>query len=284
VTGDVWINGSFEGRIGAADRGLTLGDGVFDTLTAFRRMPFAGDRHLGRLVSQAASIGIALDAGVVRAGWDAILRRAETEHVILRTTVTRGVTGRGLWPASARQPTVIVSATPWSAALLGQPMRLVTSSIVRNAGSPAARLKSLGYLDNVLASREAADAGATDALFLNAAGMATCTTIANVFAVMGRRLVTPSVADGVMPGIVRALVLEGAEEVGLAASEQSLRTQDLLEAEAVFTTNSVRFVCPVESLDGKPLGRDRDGVAARIAGTIKARIRKTCGFEPGAGS
>jgi branched-chain amino acid aminotransferase len=135
----------------------------------------------------------------------------------------------------------------------------------------------------VLAAREAADAGATDALFLNATGMATCTTIANIFAVMERRLVTPPVADGVMPGIVRALVLEAAAEAGLAASEQSLRAQDLLEAEAVFTTNSVRFVCPVERLDGKRLDRDPDGVAASIESTIRAKIGETCGFEPGVG-
>jgi branched-chain amino acid aminotransferase len=283
VRGGTWIDGSFEGRIDAADRGLTLGDGVFDTLTAFRRLPFAGDRHIGRLVSQAASIGIALDAGVVRAGWDAVLRRAEVEHVILRTTVTRGVTGRGLWPALAPQPTVVVSTMPWNPALLGQPVRLITSSIVRNAGSPASRLKSLGYLDNVLAAREAADAGATDALFLNTAGKAACTTIANIFAVMEGRLVTPPVADGVMPGIVRALVLEAAAEAGLAASEQSLSAQDLLEAEAVFTTNSVRFVCPVGRLDGKPLGSDPDGAVASVASTIRAKIRGTCGLEPGVG-
>jgi branched-chain amino acid aminotransferase len=210
MTRPVWINGAFDGRIDPLDRGLTLGDGVFDTLVAFRRIAFAADRHLARLIGQAGAIGIPVDPGTIRAGWDALLGRAEAEHLIVRTTVTRGVTDRGLWPDSPASPTVIVSALPWSADLFARPARVITSAIRRNADSPASRLKSLGYLDHVLAAREALEKGASDALFLNHGGKVACTTIANVFAVRSGRLVTPPGADGVMPGIMRALVLEAA--------------------------------------------------------------------------
>lgn len=284
MTGAVWINGAFDGRIDPADRGMTLGDGIFDTLVAFRRIPFAGGLHLARLTSQAASIGIAIDPARVRAGWDAVLARFEAEHAILRTTVTRGPSGRGLWPASAPVPTVIVSATAWDATLFGRPARLVTSAIRRNPGSPASRLKSLGYLDNVLAAREAAENGATDALFLTASGKAACTTIANVFALRGERLVTPPVEDGVMPGIMRALVLETAAGCGISAEETPLAGADLPMVDAMFLTNSVRFLSPVDSLDRVALGRRRAEIVAALLDAIAERVQAECGFDPRSGS
>ena len=153
---------------------------------SFRRIPLAGDRHLARLTAHAAAIGIALDPARVREGWNAVIGDAAEEHIILRTTVTRGVTARGLWPKDAAQPTptVVVARAEWSEDAVGRPLRLVTSAIVRNAGSPASRLKTIGYLDNILAAREAAGKGADDALLLNAAGKVACSTIANVFALL----------------------------------------------------------------------------------------------------
>ena len=115
------------------------------------------------------------------------MAKAAPSHVILRTTVTRGVTARGLWPEVDLTPTVMVSATPWNRSLMGKPVRLVTSATSTQSGvARAASLKSLGYLDNILAAREAAAKDADDALFLNASGKVACTTIANVFALHGR--------------------------------------------------------------------------------------------------
>jgi branched-chain amino acid aminotransferase len=280
VSGHVWVNGAFDGRIDPSDRGLALGDGVFDTLVAFGRIPFAGDRHLARLTGQAETIGIPCDPAMVRRGWEAVLARSEAEHVILRTTVTRGVAGRGLWPAASSDPTVIVSATPWARNLLSQPARLVTSSIRRNAASPTSHLKALGYLDNVLAAREAAAAGATDALLLNTDGNVACTAIANVFAVAGDMLLTPPVEDGVLAGIMRGLVLETAAQAGLAATERSLLYDEIRDAEAVFLANSVRFLCPAETLDGHRLGAGRAEVVQALAAAIYVQVREECGVDP----
>jgi branched-chain amino acid aminotransferase len=274
-----WIDGAFDGRIDPADRGLTLGDGVFDTLAAFRRVPFAGERHLERLTAQAASIGIRLDPHLVRRGWSEVLDAAATEHVVLRTTVTRGPAGRGLWPDAPPRPTLMVTAAPWNPALFGRPARLVVSAIARNPTSPASRLKSLNYLDNILAAREAAEAGATDALFLNPAGAVACTTIANVFALTGDRLLTPPLSDGVQPGIVRALVLEAAPALGLVPEQASLSLAELRQADAVFLTNSIRFLAPALSLGSELLGRGSErtkGLAAHLA----ALVESECGFDP----
>ena len=280
MTGPVWINGAFDGRVDPLDRGLTLGDGVFDTLVAFRRTAFAADRHLARLIGHAGAIGIPVEPGTIRAGWDAVLDRAEADHVIVRTTVTRGVSGRALWPDSPSSPTVIVCAFPWSAELFAQPARVVTSTIRRNASSPASRLKSLAYLDHVLAAREAFDRGASDALFINHSGKVACTTIANVFVVRGARLVTPPGVDGVMPGIMRALVLEAADRLGFHAEEASLTREDVAGAEAAFLTNSVRFLAPLDSLDGEAVPRRDEEVIGKLTDAVADQVRKACGFDP----
>jgi branched-chain amino acid aminotransferase len=273
------VNGSFGGHVDPADRGFTLGDGVFDTLTAFNRIPFAGERHLTRLTEQASAIGIEIDGNRVREAWDAVLAYGESEHLILRTTVTRGAAGRGLWPTSTRKPSLIVTATPWNRDLLGKEVRLITSSIKRNPASPSSRLKTLGYLDHVLAAREAASRNVEDALLLNVAGRVACTTIANVFAISGDRLLTPPPAEGVMPGIMRALVLEAASAAGLDSEERALAVEELTQADVVFLTNSVRFLSPVLSVDGITLSR-RGGVSeAELGKSLATKVRDACGFE-----
>lgn len=278
--GPVWINGSLTGRIDPSDRGLTLGDGVFDTALALRRVPFAASRHMKRLVSQAEAIGIPVAEAGLRAGWEAVLAGAEAEEIVLRTTVTRGASARALWPSASPDPTIIVSAAAWNRSLFARQLRLVTSSILRNPGSPTSRLKTLGYLDNILGAREAAERGADDALFLNPLGHVACTTIANLFAVDGERLLTPPLSDGVQPGIMRALVLESAHAAGLRPAEAPLRVADLRTADAVFLTNSVRFLSDVVELDGRPLGRSGAGKVKTLLAAIAGQVRRECGVDP----
>jgi len=275
----VWINGSLRGQIDPFDRGLTLGDGVFDTAVAFRGVAFARDRHIERLVGHAVQIGIPLDRVAVRQGWDAVLGATEEEHVILRTTATRGPGGRSLWPGSDHAVTVMVSARPWHRELFGQSRRLITSTVVRNPGSPSARLKAISYLDNILAAREAAGRGADDALLLTPDGNVACSTIANVFAIMGGALLTPPLSDGVLAGIMRGLVLEGAKAAGLRGSERSLTRKNLLEAESVFLTNSVRFLCPAVTLDGEMLRASRTDAVEKLTSAIAQQVKRECGFD-----
>ncbi len=260
------------------DRGFLLGDGVFDTLVALNGVPFEGERHLARLVGQAAQIDIAIDASEIRTDWQKFI--PGNDPCILRTTVTRGTAERGLWPAKRSTPTRTVSATSWSPALMQGSVSLITSSIRRNEQAPSARLKSLSYLDNILAAREARERGADDALLLNTRGAVACTTIANIFALTATRLVTPPLGDGVLAGIMRALVLELAGDIGLTAEERSLSPSDLAAADLLFVTNSVRFLRPVSALDAttwrktppEPFLALRRAVAARVADTSGYRL------------
>jgi branched-chain amino acid aminotransferase len=179
-------------------------------------------------------------------------------------------------------PTVVVSARPWDPGLFAAPVRLVTSSIRRNHTSPASRLKPLGYLDSILAAREAVERGADDALFLNGRDQVACTTIANLFAIEGDRLITPPTTDGVLAGIMRGLVLAAATGVGLRPVEASLAPADLLIADAVFLTNSVRFLSPVVSLDGRPLVDSGKEAVTALQIAILASALRECGYAPGA--
>ena len=130
-------------------------------------------------------------------------------------------------------------------------MRLATAQVRRNQGSPASRLKSLAYLDNVLARRQAQGLGADEALMLNTVGEIACAAVANVFWIAGDRLFTPSLDCGVLDGILRAGVLAAARRLAIEAAEVRADSQALGDAEAVFVTNSLIGMREVAWLDGR---------------------------------
>lgn len=262
--------------VSALDRGLQLGDGVFDTMTCFEGRLFAGEHHLARLQRHAAAIGIDLDRARLEGALGSLLGELGQRHAIIRTTVTRGQAARGLWPPPGTSPTLLVTAQPWSPALIGQPARLVEAGLPRNQYSPLARLKSLNYLDNILAARRAAEAGADDALIRNLDGNAVCSTIANLFAVVDDGLMTPPCTDGCLDGVMRALILEEAQALGLASRETSFTPALLAQAEGLFLTNSVRLIRPVTALDERVLSPSPRAaeMMSRLFNALLARIER----------
>ncbi len=236
--------------VSAQDRGLLLADGVFDTLVAYSGVPQLLDAHVARLVRHAAAIYCSVSADLVRSTMLNCLKDFAGQDCILRTTVTRGVTERGLWPANTNAPTILCHATPFDRSLIGIPAKLIVSTIARNETSPTSRIKSLVYLDNVLAAREAHQAGADDALFLNSKGALTCTAIGNIFVVEGNVLITPPLHDGVLDGVIRDILLNHPPQ-GFRVVEQTITLDRALKADAMMITNSVRLVRPVTNLNGQ---------------------------------
>jgi branched-chain amino acid aminotransferase/4-amino-4-deoxychorismate lyase len=177
----------------------------------------------------------------------------------VRLTLTAGSGGRGLDRPEPLRPTMVATAAASSKP--GTPARLVTSTVRRNDQSPASRLKSLSYLDNVLARAEARAAGADEAVMLNTRGEVACAGAANLFWVSDGRLHTPSLDCGVLAGITRARVLAAAEGLGMAVAEVRAGPDTLAAADAVFLTNSLIGLRPAESLDGRRL-EPWDGLAA----------------------
>jgi branched-chain amino acid aminotransferase len=233
------------------DRGLLLADGVFDTALVIRgRMAFR-DRHVARLLLDALAIGIEPEPARIDAAIDAALARAgEAKLGALRVTVTRGPGARGLAPAGVGAPTILASFAPMDPARLFAPVRVAPSRIRRNETSPTARHKTLAYLDSVLAAREAAAAGADEALLLNTQSRLACCAAANVFLLEGDALKTPAAEEGALPGVVRGWALANAHRVGLVATEGRITPEEAERADAAFLTSSLRLVAPASGIAG----------------------------------
>lgn len=272
----IWLGGHiYEGSIAPfdlSDRGLLLGDGVFDTALVLGGRMFRAEAHLDRLFEAARALGIPVDAAAVRRAVSELCERGG--QGVLRTTVTRGPGPRGLLPRDARHPTVLASLGPLPTELFFAPLSLAITSIRRNETSPTSRLKTLGYLDAVLAVTEAAAQGCDEALFLDCAGRVACAAAGNVFFVSGQEIVTPPVADGVLPGIVRGLVLA---ECG--GREASLDLETLLAADAIFVTNSVRLVASVVRIGDRVFASEESDVIQRVQVRVRRTIASECSVD-----
>ncbi|KQP03496.1 MAG: aminotransferase class IV [Methylobacterium sp.] len=230
-----------------ADRGLTLGDGVFDTaLARDGRLVFEA-AHVARLAAATRALGFFVDPERITQAMRAVAGGAG-DLAAIRTTVTRGSGPRGLAPPAEPRPVLWASAAPLPPALPFASLTLHPTDIRRNDTSPAARWKTLGYLDAVLAAAEARAAGFDEALFRNTHGRVACAGTGNLFAVFGTRLVTPPLSEGVLAGIVRAEVLGLAPSLEFTAEEQPLAFEEFLGADAVFLTNSLRGIAPVRAV------------------------------------
>jgi branched-chain amino acid aminotransferase len=275
----VWFNGKLiDGPLplDPADRGLLLGDGVFETIAIVNGRALWLEEHLARLAKAAAELGIAADLTLIRKAIAALLDEADAGAHVLRFTVTRGPAPRGL-ASGGENPSLMATLDPLPRGFLLQPVRLATSAIRRNEFAPSSRLKTLSYADAVAAAREAAASGADDALMLNTSGKAASSTIANLFLLKGQELVTPDLFQGILPGIMRRAVLDLAPELGLTPVERAVRPEELTTADAVFLTNSLRLIRPVMELDGGALGQRP---LEAIVNALCARVKTQCGSDP----
>lgn len=254
----LWINGRIQPGPSVAfdlsDRGLLLADGLFETMACSHGAVIWRDEHLARLAQAAADLAIPCDLALAGQALDA-LAAADPGAGAVRLTLTRGPAPRGLRLPDISHPTLFATRAPWRAQGLFQPITLATSPIRRNSTSPTSRLKTLAYLDGVLGLRQALAQGADDALFLNEHGRVACTSAGNLLLIRDGQLITPPVSDGVLPGITRARLLALAPVVGLQAIEASLSLADLVQADHLFTSNSLRFITPISAIDGVAVGR-----------------------------
>lgn len=246
-----WVNGRLltdpdEPVLTATDHGVTVGDGVFESIKVVDGRPFALTRHLDRLVRSAEGIGLAgVDVAALRDGIDAVLGEEHLPLGRLRLTVTGGPaplgSGRGDSAYSLLVSAVPMTALPTETSVVSVPWR-------RNEHSAVAGLKTTSYAENVVALAHAAEHGATEAVFANTAGHLCEGTGSNVFYVVDGELRTPTLASGCLAGVTRALVIEwvGAREVDepLAVAEA---------ADEVFLVSTTRDVQAVRRWGGREL-------------------------------
>jgi branched-chain amino acid aminotransferase len=243
------LRGTDDATVSAFDHGLTVGDGVFETVKVVEGMPFAMSRHLERLRESAHGLGLpAPDLDAVREGCAAVVAAdpAAARRGRLRITLTAGPGPLGSDRGSAPRPTVMVALAPtgsWPAA-----DRVVLVPWTRNERSAVAGVKTTSYAENVVALAAARAAGAGEALLANTRGQLCEGTGSNVFVVLGGRILTPPLSSGCLAGVTRALVLEWTD-----AEEADLPVEVLDEADEVFLTSSTRDVQPVSHVGERSL-------------------------------
>lgn len=255
----IWLNGTImdedEARIGIADRGFLLGDGLFETMRfeagALRRW----DRHRARLQEGAAALGIAFEADLDVPGIAGELtRRNGLEAATIRLTLTRGEGGRGLEAADTR-PNLVITASPLQRPAAGP--HLITLNAPRRAPlTLAAHYKMIGYGDNILARRMARTRGGDMAVMLSPDGRIACADSANLFWITGRTVYTPSLDTGALAGTTRAAILEAFDSRGLHVEQDHFRQESVATAETVIVTNATLGAVPAVMLDGRPLKTD----------------------------
>jgi branched-chain amino acid aminotransferase len=267
----VWMNGAVvdlaDAKVSVLDHGLLYGDGVFEGIRIRHGRVFRLDDHLHRLEASCAAIGLTLPGGQARAreACLAAARALDKDEAYLRLVVTRGVGPLGIDPTTCSSPSLFCVAGQivlFDAAKREKGLDLVTSFWRRPASDVLdPRVKSLNYLNNVLAKREAKLRHADDALLLNAQGRVVESAGANLFIVRRGALQTPPASEGALEGVTRRSILELARalhsELGLRVEEVALARADVLDADEVFLTGSGAGVARVASLDGVAL-RDRD--------------------------
>jgi branched-chain amino acid aminotransferase len=274
----VWLDGDFReaaGAVDAGDRGLLLGDGVFDTALVLGSTVFQAERHVDRLMAALGVLQIPLERALVETAMAALAERQQNGSI--RLTVTRGTGPRGLSLSPEPRPMLLGTSAPLAPALMFAPQRLAISPVRRNETSPLSRLKVLGYLDAVLALDKAKAEGADDVLFLNSRGMASCSALANLFVVDGFELLTPPLKDGVLPGITRAWIVDNAENFGLRPLERSITAKKLDAVDGLFLTNSLRLISPAALPGGAP---DVPETVRRLMEGLCEAIAAECGSDP----
>jgi branched-chain amino acid aminotransferase len=256
----IWLNGVLEpagsARIDPTDRGLTLGDGLFETLRARGGVPCHAGLHLARLRKGAGILGIdvPLDNAQILAAFEAVLAANGLTDAVLRLTLTRGVGPRGIAPSPTARPTLLITASAM-AAMPETLSAIICQSTRRNEFSPLSGVKSLNYLDNIIARREAIARAANDAILLNTQGFVAEACVANVFVFKNGKWLTPFVNDGALPGIFRGRLL-----VRRVVAEGRIMVEDLSAADCVCLGNTLSLGV-VTMLDGLALKTDPEASA-----------------------
>lgn len=265
----VYIDGKYydekNAKISVFDHGLLYGDGVFEGIRAYNGRVFRLEEHVERLFYSAKAILLTIPMTPQQVA-DAVVatcRRNKLKEGYIRLVVTRGVGTLGLNPNRCKQPSVIVIADKiqlYPKEMYEQGMAIVTVPTTRNlpnALNPA--IKSLNYLNNILAKIEANNSGCEEAVMLNSQGYVAECTGDNLFIVKGKHLYTPPLSAGALYGITRGVVLDIAREAGYSASEPDLTRYDLYNADECFLTGTGAELIPVVKIDGRVIGKGVPG-------------------------
>lgn len=265
----IYINGKYfskeDAKISVYDHGLLYGDGVFEGMRTYSNKVFRLDEHIDRLYESARAILLTIPMSKQEMA-EAVKKTVELSGLsdsYIRLVVTRGSGSLGLDPNRTSDPQVIIIVdliALYDRKYYDEGLKIITASTIRN--HPAAlspRIKSLNYLNNIMAKLEGLQAGCMEAIMLNHKGEVAECTGDNIFIVKKGQLLTPSADSGILEGITRNAILELANTLKIPARETTLTRHDLLVADECFLTGSAAEVIPVVSIDSRPIGDGKVG-------------------------
>lgn len=283
----IYLNGKIvpekEAVVSVFDHGLLYGDGVFEGIRAYHGKVFRLEQHIERLYRSGAVI--ALKPPMTQAEMCAAVvetcKANEITDGYVRLVVTRGVGGLGLNPYLCKEPQVFIIAGAiqlYPKELYEKGMAVVTVGTVRNhveAINP--RIKSLNYLNNVMAKIEAINAGVMECIMLNPQGFVAEASGDNVFVIRGKTLITPPVWCGALEGITREVVMQLAPSVGLSVKEDVMTRYDLFTADEMFLTGTAAEIISVTNVDRRVIGNGQPGPYTKALLEAFARETKNTG-------
>ncbi len=282
----IYIDGKFyseaNAKVSVLDHGLLYGDGIFEGIRFYNGRVFRLEEHLSRLWDSARSICLEIPM-TMREMTEAVLETIRQNHLrdgYIRLLVTRGIGNLGLNPTQCKCPSVIIIAATialYHPDVYRKGLAIVTCATRRS--NPAAlnpAVKSLNYLNNVMARIEANLARADEALMLNDAGNVAECTADNVFVVKRGQIFTPPITAGALRGITRSIVFEIAAELGIKVSETDITRHDVFVADECFLTGTAAEIIPVVKADGRLIGNGKPGpITTRIMARFREMTRET---------
>ena len=282
----VYINGQYfdkdEAKVSVYDHGLLYGDGVFEGIRVYNGRIFECSAHIERLWASAKAIrlNIPISREQMCSAIEETVKANSFRDCYVRAVVTRGPGDLGINPQKSPRPCVfiitdLISVYPKEAYEKG--IAIITSSVIRNhPNALSARIKSLNYLNNVLAKIEANDAGVAEAVMLNHEGYISECTADNIFIVRRGQVQTPAMTEGLLEGITRGVMLELCRRMNLPYVEKRLERYDLYTADECFLTGTGAEVIPVTKIDGREIGTGQPGaLTRRLIDAFRAYIRES---------
>jgi len=283
-TGRIYfLNGSFvkaeDARISVLDHGLLYGDGVYEAIRVYDGLVFKLKEHVDRLYESAKSVKI--EIGVTREQMiETVIetvRKNQLRNAYVRIVVTRGVGPMGVDPRNCKAPTVVVIVEPRDSIWKERPrgIRAMISSLRRTPPwSLDPRIKTLNYLNNILAKIEAIESGVDEAIMLNSEGYVAEGSTENIFIAKDDAVVTPPEYSGILRGITRNVVVDIAKDLGFEVAERNITMHELFNADEVFVTGTAAEIVPVTMICGRIVGNGEPGrITLRVIDRFREKIK-----------
>jgi branched-chain amino acid aminotransferase len=286
MRGAVYVNGKIapadQAVVPVYDHGFVYGEGVYETLRTYNRVPFLYDRHMRRLRQSAERLLLDVpfdDATMLRWIDQTVAQAGELNEAYVRILLTRGIGDLNYDPKSTPKPTTVIIVKPFEpppARVFDDGIRISLVDMLRNhPKSVNPIIKSNNLLNNALAMQTAYRSGAEEALMCNYRGELTECSQSNFFMVRGGAALTPKSESGLLEGVTRAFLFEIGREIGVDVREETLYPKDLDTADEMFITSTTRELSPVVNVDGRVVGSGKPGpVTKKLLERYQARARE----------